>query len=192
MLTQYIDFGQASPRNLRPQSVCIEKYFEVWSVHLHGIGVKMRIYIAHTTGLTLRGTTIRVRCNLKMPSAIPPLFPFARPKAWEPPVEYADLRKNNPVSRVTLWDGSQSWLVVKHKDITAVLTDDRLSKASDLRRSCSFYAHCENRIVPDLASLRCRQAVKQLQRTNLPLSTWIRLLTDSNAAWSSLCLPGKQ
>nr|KAK5432319.1 hypothetical protein LTR18_011178 [Exophiala xenobiotica] len=58
----------------------------------------------------------------------PPKFPFGRPRAAEPPVEYARLRKTDPVSRVTLWDDSHPWLVVKHKDITKVLTDDRLSK----------------------------------------------------------------
>ncbi|KAF2186321.1 cytochrome P450 55A3 [Zopfia rhizophila CBS 207.26] len=60
--------------------------------------------------------------------ATPPSFPFARPKAWHPPAEYAKLRAIEPVSRVELWDGSHPWLVVKHKDVTSVLTDERLSK----------------------------------------------------------------
>jgi fungal nitric oxide reductase len=55
-------------------------------------------------------------------------FPFARPRDVEPAVEYAKLRETNPVSQVELWDGSHPFLVVKHKDITQVLTDDRLSK----------------------------------------------------------------
>jgi len=58
----------------------------------------------------------------------PPKFPFARPAAAEPPVEYARLRATNPVSRVELWDGSHPWLVVKHNDVCNVLTDERLSK----------------------------------------------------------------
>jgi len=58
----------------------------------------------------------------------PPSFPFARPQAWDPPAEYAKLRASEPISRVTLWDGSRPWLVVKHKDVVSVLTDDRLSK----------------------------------------------------------------
>src|SRR4051812_6594702 len=58
-----------------------------------------------------------------------PSFPFARPQAWDPPVEYAKLRASEPISRVTLWDGSHPWLVVKHKDVVSVLTDSRLSKA---------------------------------------------------------------
>lgn len=58
----------------------------------------------------------------------PPSFPFARPKAAEPPTEYARLRSQEPISKVELWDGSHPWLVVKHKDICSVLTDTRLSK----------------------------------------------------------------
>lgn len=58
----------------------------------------------------------------------PPHFPFSRPVDVEPAVEYAKLRATEPVSQVELWDKSCPYLVVKHKDITKVLTDDRLSK----------------------------------------------------------------
>ncbi|KAI9739598.1 MAG: hypothetical protein M1834_006316 [Cirrosporium novae-zelandiae] len=57
-----------------------------------------------------------------------PKFPFSRPYGAEPALEYANLRKNHPVSRVELWNGSHPWLVVKHKDVCEVLTDTRLSK----------------------------------------------------------------
>ena len=57
-----------------------------------------------------------------------PQFPFARPRDVEPAIEYAKLRKTKPVSQVELWDGSHPFLIVKHKDITQVLTDGRLSK----------------------------------------------------------------
>ncbi|PVI02845.1 cytochrome P450 [Periconia macrospinosa] len=63
-----------------------------------------------------------------MTSSTAPSFPFARPQAWDPPAEYDKLRATQPISRVTLWDGSTPWLVVKHKDVVKVLTDDRLSK----------------------------------------------------------------
>src|SRR4051794_22615072 len=60
--------------------------------------------------------------------ASPPNFPFGRAVGAEPAVEYARLREEEPISRVKLWDNSEPYLVVKHKDITHVLTDDRLSK----------------------------------------------------------------
>src|SRR5689334_15406678 len=66
--------------------------------------------------------------SCKMAASAPPSFPFARPQAWNPPAEYEKLRATQPFSRVTLWDGSTPWLVVKHKDVVKVLTDDRLSK----------------------------------------------------------------
>ncbi|KAH8815496.1 cytochrome P450 55A1 [Xylogone sp. PMI_703] len=61
-------------------------------------------------------------------SSAPPKFPFSRPADVQPPLEYAELRATDPVSKVDLWDGSNPWLIVKHKDITQVLTDQRLSK----------------------------------------------------------------
>ena len=60
--------------------------------------------------------------------AAPPKFPFARPEGAVPALEYARLRTSDPVSQVELWEGSLAWLVVKHKDICSVLTDNRLSK----------------------------------------------------------------
>jgi fungal nitric oxide reductase len=68
------------------------------------------------------------QANMATAAAAIPMFPFARPRDVAPPAEYAELRQRQPVSQVELWDGSHPFLVVKHKDITQVLTDDRLSK----------------------------------------------------------------
>lgn len=69
-----------------------------------------------------------------------PQFPFSRPHTTEPPKEYAKLRATCPVSRVQLWDGTEPFLVTKHKDICDVLTDDRLSKVCISFFGCKLIA----------------------------------------------------
>ncbi|MCL7381739.1 cytochrome P450 [Streptomyces sp. 35G-GA-8] len=46
---------------------------------------------------------------------------------FSPPPEYEQAREEAPVTRVTLWDGSQCWLITRHEDVRAVLGDPRFS-----------------------------------------------------------------
>lgn len=75
----------------------------------------------HNVATPMRGSSPAI------PSEIPQ-FPFKRPTGTEPPAEYAKMRAKCPVAKVQLFDGSQPFLVTKHKDICDVLTDNRLSK----------------------------------------------------------------
>lgn len=88
----------------------------------------LRVNMATTSGMS---PTYRPEVDERLTSfasKAPPKFPFSRPADTQPAVEYAKLRATDPVSQVELWDKSHPWLVVKHKDITKVLTDERLSK----------------------------------------------------------------
>ncbi|MFJ6619680.1 cytochrome P450 [Kitasatospora sp. NPDC091335] len=49
---------------------------------------------------------------------------------FDPPAAYQEARQEEPVSRVSLWDGSTSWLVTRHEDVKAVLSDARFSSDS--------------------------------------------------------------
>ncbi|MFF3005464.1 cytochrome P450 [Kitasatospora sp. NPDC057940] len=52
---------------------------------------------------------------------------------FDPPPAYQQAQQDEPISRITLWDGAPSWLVTRHDDIKAVLSDARFS--SDAARS---------------------------------------------------------
>ncbi|WP_327085937.1 cytochrome P450 [Nonomuraea sp. NBC_01738] len=51
-------------------------------------------------------------------------FPFTAPDPLEPPVEYAELRKQCPVSRVRLPSGDLAWLLNRYETVRRVLADD--------------------------------------------------------------------
>ena len=57
-------------------------------------------------------------------SASPPRFPFRRLDPLQPPAEYAEARAAGPLFPVTLWNGRRAWLVTRHEEIRAILTDD--------------------------------------------------------------------
>ena len=64
-----------------------------------------------------------------MNSAAAPRFPFRRTDPLKPPPEYAAARATRPVFPVTLWDGRRAWLLTRHEDVRAVVTDARFSGA---------------------------------------------------------------
>ncbi|GAA5040050.1 cytochrome P450 [Thermocatellispora tengchongensis] len=59
-------------------------------------------------------------------------FPIDRECPFAPPAEYARLREEEPVKRVTLPTGKQAWIVTRYADVRRLLADPRLS--SDPRR----------------------------------------------------------
>lgn len=54
-------------------------------------------------------------------------FPLRRPGRPYPPEEYAGLRKREGLVRSTLPTGASVWLVTRHEEVRAVLTDPRIS-----------------------------------------------------------------
>ncbi len=56
-----------------------------------------------------------------------PDYPMARQCPFDPPRELAEIQAEEPVRRVSLWDGSHPWLVTRHADVRAVLADQRFS-----------------------------------------------------------------
>ncbi|MFI8368428.1 cytochrome P450 [Streptomyces sp. NPDC085466] len=57
-------------------------------------------------------------------------FPQNRSCPYHPPTAYDPLREDGPLSRVTLWDGREVWLVTGHPTARALLADQRLSTDS--------------------------------------------------------------
>jgi len=53
-----------------------------------------------------------------------PLFPFARTDPLEPPPQYAEARRAQPILPVRLWSGERAWLVTGHAQVRAILADD--------------------------------------------------------------------
>lgn len=57
------------------------------------------------------------------------VFPFAEPATLEPPPQYRQLRAEAPLVRVRLPYGHDAWLVTRHADVRAVLTDPRFGRS---------------------------------------------------------------
>jgi cytochrome P450 len=61
-----------------------------------------------------------------------PVYPMPRTDPLDVPPGLAELAARGPLSRVTLWDGSSTWLVTGWQEARAVLADNRFS--ADVRR----------------------------------------------------------
>lgn len=56
-----------------------------------------------------------------------PQLPRSRTNPFDPPPEYALLRKESPISRFVWPNGVEGWLVTRYNDVRALLSDPRLS-----------------------------------------------------------------
>ncbi len=65
-----------------------------------------------------------------MPQDEPLRYPFTSEAALEPPAEWARLREQCPVARVTLASGDEAMLVTRYDDVKAVLSDPRFTRPS--------------------------------------------------------------
>lgn len=54
-------------------------------------------------------------------------FPFFREDTFQPSCLLRQLQETEPISKVKLFDGSEAWLLTKHKDICTALASDQLS-----------------------------------------------------------------
>ncbi len=54
-------------------------------------------------------------------------FPMTRTCPFAPPPAYAEIREEEPVTRVGLPGGKQAWVVSRHEDVRTVLNDRRFS-----------------------------------------------------------------
>jgi pentalenic acid synthase len=57
----------------------------------------------------------------------PVAFPQSRTCPYQPPAAYDPLRSERPLTRITLFDGREAWLVSGHATARALLADPRLS-----------------------------------------------------------------
>ncbi|SOE87482.1 hypothetical protein SAMN05446935_8113 [Burkholderia sp. YR290] len=55
-------------------------------------------------------------------------FPFQRTDCpLRPPSEYAQLREEQPLAKVRLWDGSEAWIATRWEDVRAILSNPQFS-----------------------------------------------------------------
>jgi len=73
---------------------------------------------------------------------------------FDPPPQYERLRAEQPVSQVSMWDGSKVWLVTRYEDVRAVLSDERFSGDNRRPGFPLFSARSENLTQNDPAFVR--------------------------------------
>ena len=61
-----------------------------------------------------------------------PSYPMRRGGPFDPPPQLAAVQSGDRLIRVTLWDGSNPWLITGYDEVRAILSDERVSVDSDL------------------------------------------------------------
>jgi cytochrome P450 len=69
-----------------------------------------------------------------MTAAEPRTYPAGEPEKLEPDPLFAELRENEPMTRVQLPYGEPGWLATRYEDIKVVLGDSRFSRAAAVGR----------------------------------------------------------
>lgn len=125
-----------------------------------------------------------------VPALLAPAYPMPRSWPLDPPPGLTALRDGPAASLVTLWDGSQVWLVTAHAHIRAVLGDRRftavtsatgfpmLTTTSKLVRAQPKSASFIRMDDPEHSRLRSMLTREFLQRSADELRPMIRSLLD--------------
>jgi hypothetical protein len=69
---------------------------------------------------------------MSTPQNVAAPLPMTRPNPFDPPEELAELRRSQPLSRMSYPDGHTGWLVTTHALARTVLTDPRFSARLEL------------------------------------------------------------
>ncbi|MFE0099722.1 cytochrome P450 [Streptomyces sp. NPDC059009] len=87
-----------------------------------------------------------------MPNSLPAVaeLPMTRPEGrpWDPPEEFARLRAEQPLCRLTFPDGHVGWLATSHALVREVLADPRFSSRQELMHSPLPGANALERMPP--------------------------------------------
>ncbi|HEY0218966.1 MAG TPA: cytochrome P450 [Afipia sp.] len=59
-------------------------------------------------------------------------YPMPRGYPLDPPSALSDLRDNQPIARVRLWNGQEVWLATRYDDVRSLLSDPRVSADTTL------------------------------------------------------------